>query len=53
MNDLLPAEVETKLMEFLRAGKTGNLQVDIVNGSIQKAKLTESIEMARGGRVER
>ena len=44
---LLPREVEAKLEEFLRDGKTGSLELHINGGNIEAWKIIES------GRVRR
>lgn len=38
----LPANVEHRLLEFLSAGKTGSLTVEIRNGRVLGWKITES-----------
>lgn len=50
---LLPREVEQRLEEFMKAGKTGRLVIDINRGSVVGARLEDAIPVNQGGRVER
>lgn len=53
MTTLLPLEVAARLEEFLRAGKTGRLVIDINRGRVVGARLEDAIPVNQGGRVER
>jgi hypothetical protein len=46
--DALPEDVAARLAEFCAAAKSGNLQIDIKNGHIVSAKLTELFNVDRG-----
>lgn len=53
MSNILPAEVESQIERFMADGKTGSWTVDIVDGSVNKVRVTESLPVrpARGRSV--
>lgn len=55
MSELLPREIECSLRQFLIEGRTGQLVLHIKDGSVQFAKVTETVtvDRSKGVRVER
>lgn len=50
---LLPREVEQRLEEFMKAGKTGRVEFDIRDGQMVGARFVDAVSVNQGGRVER
>jgi hypothetical protein len=51
--DFLPRQVAKQLEEFMRAEKTGRLELDIRGGCVVGARLIDAIPVSHSVRVER
>lgn len=47
----IPLPIVQRLAEFCGAAKSGNVQLDIVNGQVTGFKLTESMRFDKGKRI--